>query len=52
MLPTHAKYVHIQKNSVAFKDTANEWQIQVKDQAAVEGAVVLDAQICEGELSF
>jgi hypothetical protein len=37
---------------VAFKDTADEWKILMKDVAAVEEAVVLDAQICEGEISF
>ena len=46
------KYSLILKNSVAFKETANERLFLMKDQAAVEGAVGLGAKIYEGEISF
>ncbi len=45
------KYSLILKNSVAFKETANERLFLMKDQA-VEGAVGLGAKIYEGEISF
>jgi hypothetical protein len=51
-LPKSAKYAQILKNSVAFRDTANERIFLMKDQAAVEEAVGLGARICEGEISF
>ena len=44
-LPKHAKYAQILKNSVAFKDTANQRIFLMKDLAAVEKAVDLDAKI-------
>ncbi len=48
-LPKQAKYAQILKNSVAFKETANERLFLMKDLAAVEEAVSLGARICEGE---
>jgi hypothetical protein len=47
-----SKYAPILKNSVAFKETANERIFLMKDLAAVEEAVGLDAKIYEGEISF
>ena len=51
-LPKHAKYAQILKNSVAFKETANERIFLMKDLAAVEEAVGLGAKIVEGEVAF
>ena len=51
-LPKHAKYALILKNSVAFKETANERIFLMKDLAAVEDAVGLGAKIFEGDISF
>jgi len=51
-LPKHAKYAQILKNSVAFKDTANQRIFLMKDLAAVEEAVGLGAKVHEGEISF
>jgi DNA integrity scanning protein DisA with diadenylate cyclase activity len=51
-LPKHAKYAQILKNSVAFKETANERIFLMKDLAAVEEAVSLGAKIVEGEVAF
>jgi hypothetical protein len=51
-LPKSAKYVQILKNSVAFKETANNRLFVMKDLAAVEEAVSLGAKIYEGEISF
>ena len=52
-LPKNAKYAQILKNSVAFKETANERIfLMMKDLAAVEEAVSLAAQIVEGVISF
>jgi hypothetical protein len=51
-LPKSAKYAQILKNSVAFKETANERIFLMKDLASVEEAVGLGARICEGEISF
>jgi hypothetical protein len=51
-LPKHAKYAQILKNSVAFKETANERIFLMKDLAAVEEAVVLGAKVYEGEIIF
>lgn len=48
-LPKSAKYAQILKNSVAFKETANEWIFLMKDLAAVEEAVGLGAKIVEME---
>jgi hypothetical protein len=42
----------ILKNSVAFKETANERLFLMKDLAAVEEAVGLSAKIHEGDISF
>ena len=51
-LPKSAKYAQILKNSVAFKEIANERMFLMKDLAAVEEAVGLGAKIVEGEVSF
>ncbi|MFZ2470548.1 MAG: hypothetical protein WAW52_01270 [Methanothrix sp.] len=51
-LPKSAKYAPILKNSVVFKEVANERIFLMKDLAAVEEAVGLGAKICEGETSF
>ncbi len=51
-LPKTAKHASILKNSVAFKETANERLFLMKDLAAVEEAVGLGAKIYEGETSF
>ena len=51
-LPKSAKYAQVLKNSVAFKETANERLFLMKDLAAVEEAVGLGAKIYEGEVSF
>ena len=47
-----SKYSPILKNSVAFKETANERLFLMKDLAAVEEAVGLGAKIHEGDISF
>jgi hypothetical protein len=47
-----SKYASILKNSVAFKETANERLFLMKDLAAVEEAVNLGAKIHEGDISF
>jgi len=51
-LPKSAKYAPILKNSVAFRETANERIFLMKDLAAVEQAVGLGAKINEREISF
>jgi hypothetical protein len=51
-LPKSAKYAQILKNSVAFKETANDRQFLMKDLAAIEEAVSLGAKIVEGEVAF
>jgi hypothetical protein len=51
-LPKHAKYAQILKNSVAFKETANERLFLMKDLSAVEEAVGLSAKIYEGASPF
>jgi hypothetical protein len=51
-LPKSAKYAQVLKNSVAFKETANERLFLMKDLAAVEEAVGLGAKVYEGEISF
>jgi hypothetical protein len=51
-LPKSAKYAQILKNSVAFKETANERIFLMKDLDAVEEAVGLGAKILEGESPF
>ena len=51
-LPKSAKYAQILKNSVAFKETANERIFLMKDLAAVEEAVGLGAKIVDGEVAF
>jgi hypothetical protein len=43
-LPKSARYAQILKNSVAFRETANEWTFLMKDLAAVEEAVGLGAK--------
>jgi hypothetical protein len=47
-----SKYAPILKNSVAFKETANERIFLMKDLAAVEEAVGLGAKIVEDVVSF
>ncbi len=51
-LPKSAKYAQVLKNSVAFKETANERLFLMKDLAAVEEAVGLGAKVYEGVISF
>jgi len=51
-LPKFAKYAQILKNSVASKETATERMFLMKDLAVVEEAVILGAQIVEGEIYF
>jgi hypothetical protein len=51
-LPKSAKYAQILKNSVAFKENANERIFLMKDLAAVEEAVSLGAKIFEGASPF
>ena len=51
-LPKSAKYAHVLKNSVAFKETANERLFLMMDLAAVEEAVGLGAKVYEGEAYF
>ena len=51
-LPKSAKYAQILKNSVAFKETANERIFLMKDLAAVEEAVGMGAKIVEGDVAF
>ena len=51
-LPKSAKYAQVLKNSMAFKETANERLFLMKDLAAVEEAVGLGAKVYEGEISF
>ena len=51
-LPKSAKYAQVLKNSVAFKETANERLFLMKDLAAVEDAAGLGARIYEGEVAF
>jgi hypothetical protein len=51
-LPKSAKYAQILKNSVAFKEVANDRMFLMKDRAAVEEAVGLGAKIVEGEVAF
>jgi len=46
-LPKTAKYAQILKNSVAFKETANERIFLMKDLSAVEEAVGMGAKIVE-----
>jgi hypothetical protein len=50
--PQVAKYAQILKNSVAFKETANERIFLMKDLAAVEEVVGLGARIREDEITF
>jgi glycerophosphoryl diester phosphodiesterase len=45
-----SKYAPILKNSVAFKENANERMFLMKDLAAVEKAVALGAKIVEGDV--
>ncbi|MDD5735192.1 MAG: hypothetical protein PHQ39_06955 [Methanothrix soehngenii] len=51
-LPKSAKYAQVLRNSVAFKETANERLFLMKDLAAVEEAVGLGAKIVEAEVAF
>ena len=51
-LPKSAKYAQVLKNSVAFKETANERLFLMKDLAAVEEAAGLGAKIVETEVAF
>ena len=47
-----SKYAPILKNSVAFRETANERIFLMKDLAAVEEAVGLGAKMVESEVAF
>jgi hypothetical protein len=51
-LPKSVKYAQILKNSVAFKETADERIFLMKDLAALEEAINFGAKIYEGEISF
>jgi hypothetical protein len=51
-LSKSAKYAQILKNSVAYKETANDRLFLMKDLAAVEEAVSLGAQTVDGEIAF
>jgi len=51
-LPKSAKYAQVLKNSVAFKETANERIFLMKDLAAVEEALGLGAKIVDGKVAF
>ena len=51
-LPKSAKYAQILKNSVAFRETANERIFLMKDLAAVEEALGLGAKIVDWEVAF
>jgi hypothetical protein len=51
-LPKFTKYAQVLKNSVAYKETANERLFLMKDLAAVEEAVSLGAEKVEGEVAF
>lgn len=51
-LPKSAKYAQILKNSVAFKETADERIFLMKDLAAVKEAAGLGAKIVEAEVVF
>ena len=51
-LPKSAKYAQVLKNSVAFKETANERLFLMKDLAAVEEAMGLGAKIVDVEVAF
>ena len=51
-LSKSAKYAQVLKNSVAFKEIANERLFLMKDLAAVEEAVGLGAKVYEGVISF
>ncbi len=51
-LPKSAKYAQILKNSVAFKETANERIFLMKDLAAIEEAVGLGAKLYERPSPF
>jgi hypothetical protein len=49
-LPKSAKYAQILKNSVVFKEVANDRIFLMKDLAAVEEAVGMGAKMVEGEV--
>jgi len=51
-LPKHARYAQILKNSVAFKEIANERIFLMKDMVAVEEAMGLGAKIVDGKVTF
>jgi hypothetical protein len=52
LLSKTVKYAPILKNSVAFKEIANDRIFLMKDLAAVEEAVGLGAKVYEGEIFF
>ena len=52
LLSKTSKYAPILKNSVAFKEAANERLFLMKDLASVEEAVGLGAKIVDGEVAF
>lgn len=51
-LPKSAKYAQILRNSVAFKETANERIFLMKDKAAVEEAVMQGAKVADEDTKF
>jgi hypothetical protein len=51
-LPKSAKYAQVLKNSVAYKETANERIFLMKDLTVVEEAVGLGAKIVDGKVAF
>jgi hypothetical protein len=51
-LDKSSKYAPVLKNSVAYKETANERIFLMKDLAAVEEALSFGAKIYEGEVKF
>jgi hypothetical protein len=51
-LSKSSKYAQILKNSMAFRETANNRQFLMKDLAAVEEAVGLGAEIYAGASPF
>jgi hypothetical protein len=51
-LPKSAKYAQILRNSVAFKEAANERIFLMKDKAAVEEAVMQGANVVDEDIKF
>jgi hypothetical protein len=51
-IPKSAKYAQILRNSVAFKETANERIFLMKDLAAVEEAIRQGAKVADEDIKF